>query len=172
MIPDKFKYGAIVGLLILLFLGQWYYSSVIADLQGQITAMELEARQAEIEALDRQREVELEWQAKADQAAVSASAQLAEVESRYERALDGLLSDADRVQQPGGAGGNATALPNSAAASGGAETARAGNGCKPCGGGVKRLSQDIMTLARDCDITASRYNELLRLWHGVSEQNE
>mgnify|MGYP007069845830 CR=1 FL=1 len=143
-------------------------------LKKQITDMTAAAQRAEIEAQAQQREIEHEWQQKADAAAAAAQAELVEVQASYEDSLQslyGLLADyadGDGLHADG-AGGDPTALPAAPAAPGAA--------CKPCPDGrsstdtakLQRLLEQQMTVARDCDITASRYNELLKLWQGVQE---
>lgn len=156
-LSDKIKYGAIGVLAALLLLAQWYYSSELESLQGQISLIKYEAQQAEIEALDRQREIEHEWQAKADQAAQSAAQGVADVHQRYDWAVSELDLDSLRTADPGR---GETALPAITSVTGGAEQARACECPRP---DTRDIKAALLTVARDCDITATRYNELLRL---------
>lgn len=175
-------WGAAIGLIvlgILLILAQ----RENAALKAQIHAMTEAAQRAEIEAQDTQRAIEREWQAKADAAARSAAAELSTIEANYENSIQSLyalLADRDAgvsLSAAGAgadgvhadrAGGDSAALP---AAAGPASRA-----CAPCASGrgaadtgrLQRLLERQMIVARDCDITASRYNELLRLWEAVN----
>ena len=170
------KIGAgVIGLLVaVMFLGRAYYVHEINRLETQITVMRIEAQEAEISALQKQRETEHEWQAKADAAAEAAAQDLADVEANYKRSIDELYAvlaaHGDVQLLDDGSGGYTTALPGAAGTAAGVAKSTADQCRAACRGNLKRLSEDIMTLARDCDINDKYLRRWAEFYDGLRKQ--
>ena len=167
--------AALVALAVLLTLSM----REVTHLKAQIADMERAALEADITAREWQRTKEREWQAKADEADRAAAARVADVTAHYEESIADLYEVLAAFSDSGGVpgspdgmhadspGGNASALPGASGASGG-PCAACPDGCGgPDSGRLQVLLDRQMMLARDCDITAARYNELLRLWDAL-----
>ena len=158
-----------------------YSRHEVAQLNAVIHDMEKAAWEADVAAREKQRELENEWQQKADAAAAKAAQNLLEVQTNYEESLQslyGLLADytdsmaldgsnpADGVQSDY-TGGNSAALPAASGAAGGTGKSAA---CK-CGGtdtaGFRRLLERQLTIARDCDINDKYLHQWAEFYQGV-----
>lgn len=108
---------------------------------------------------------ERRWQQAADRAAQDARASYAEIEEKYKAALAELNSlNAERVRSANAAGDKQ--MP-----------AAAGTASRPCRASPSQRSgpyvraDRALEIARDCDITASRYNRLLKLYKTLQAKN-
>lgn len=107
-------------------------------------------------------------QGKADEAERKAKESVDEIEARYQELLsaswsaapdadaDGMLADA------GGAGGQG-GVPATASASGSVSES-SGQCARTNGAKLRKLYEEQLTIARDCDITAAHYNELIEFY--------
>lgn len=108
---------------------------------------------------------ERRWQALADKAAQDARASYEEIEEKYKAALAELNSlNAERVRSADAARDKPM-------------SSTAGTACRPCracpsqrAGSYVRADR-ALEIARDCDMTASRYNRLLRLYQNLQAKN-
>lgn len=150
------------------------YEREIADFKAQA-----QARYAQ--ALEAKAAREKYLQGKIEDAASKAKASADEIEARYQELLSASWSaapdadvhfdGADAVgmhADAGGAGGQGNVSTASGASRGVSE------GRCECAGAdrakLQRLYERQMTIARDCDITAAHYNELINLWQQAAGQ--
>lgn len=155
--------GICSGLLSLIIVYLFYEN---CKLKNTVADMQTMALQSEVRNADHRREVEHEWQEQANEAARAAQDAVSDIEHRFDNLL--VQFDLNGVHADN-AGGGVPALPATAQGSGGA--------CKPCEckcpgtdrAKLQRFYTKQLTLARDCDITATRYNELLNWVRGITD---
>lgn len=157
--------------------GWWTAAQGYAREKAEFEAM-AQARYAQ--ALEAKATREKYLQGKADEAERKAKASADEIEARYQELLSASWSaapdadvhfdGADAVgmhADAGGAGGQggvpAAATASCAVRESASQRARADTAK------LRRLYEEQLTIARDCDITAAHYNELIDLWQAAQQ---
>ena len=105
-------------------------------------------------------------QGKADESAANARKEQDEIEARYKS----LLADAaDALSVHADSARSKDSLPGDASAAA-AVSERAGERHAAYRAKLQRLYERQLEIARDCDITAAHYNELINLWQQAAGQ--
>ena len=154
--------------------GWWTAAQGYAREKAEFEAM-AQARYAQ--ALEAKATREKYLQGKIEDAASNAKQAQSEIETRYQMLLDaawsvsadvpgggpadavGMHADADGASGQGGVPATATApcrVSESASQRAGSDGAK-----------LRKLYEEQLSIARDCDITAAHYNELISLWQAA-----
>lgn len=160
----KLKLLSICNGVLLLAIVYLFYEN--CKLKNTVADMQTAALQSEIQNAEYQREVEHGWQEQANQAARAAQDAISDVERKFDNLL--VQFDLNGVHADS-AGGDIAALPAAAADS--------GRTCKPCEckcsgtdrAKLQRFYTKQLTIAKNCDVTAARYNALLAWVRGITD---
>lgn len=143
------------------FLGWRLYatSSQLADLQKAQAVAITEASVA-------QRATERVWQQRYNDARDEAEAKVVDINQRYEKAMSALAVCDLTVSLPKPDSNSGAAVPGNTPA---VDQSQAGGG--QCAAANRDKLRDLyrrqLEIARDCDITATHYNELLQLYQSI-----
>ena len=147
------------------------YERQMADFKAQAQAQYAQALEAKAVR-------EKYLQGKIDESASNAKQAQSAIEERYQKLLDAARSavadvsvagggaDADRVHESNASAGGQGNVPSAARASSGVQQ----SGCQCArtnGAKLRKLYEDQLTIARDCDITAAHYNELIDFYESA-----
>lgn len=160
----------IIGLGSVIALGGFYlgYKHASDVCNTKILQIETQAHIDEIQALQTQLDKEQGYARKIQEAQTESAKNVAQIEQKYQSAvaeLNLLNSDslyADRCRA------DATALPADTTTAAGTTATKSD---RQRGQDLRSAKEDLLTIARDCDITASHYNELLKIYNSVRETN-
>ena len=131
------------------------------DYELQIAELNTKAQEAEIKAQSEKDQIELQWQRKVNDAQQKAYVDKQNIDANYKRALADIMHDSE------GSSTDTTTLSNDTNTTTGT-TANCECRC-PAKDRTKlqKLYEQQLTIARDCDITATHYNELLSIYQGL-----
>lgn len=162
--------GIAALIAVLLMIGGFGFGAFITSnhYQKKIAEFKADAERQYAQALEAKSVREQYLQSKANDAAAKAKRDQDEILSDY-RALRAAAGDlADRLHERS-AGGEA-GMPGAAAAAVGVSGSAYGRASAD-GAKLQRLYERQLEIARDCDITAAHYNELIRLWSETVTDN-
>lgn len=131
------------------------------DYELQIAELNAKAQEAEIKAQSEKDQIELQWQRKVNDVTAKAYLDKKDIESHYQSALSELN---DSLLNAESGSTDTTALSNDTNTTTGT-TANSKCGCS--NKNLKAIKADLLMIARDCDITATHYNELLGIYQGL-----
>jgi hypothetical protein len=160
----------IIGLGSIIALGGFYlgYKHASDVCNTKILQIETQAHISEIQALQIQLAKEQGYAQKIQDAQAESAQNVAEIEKKYQSAVSELnLINSNSVYSDRCSTDTATLPADTAAAAGTTAT----KSDRQRGQDIRRAKEDLLTIARDCDITASHYNELLKIYNSVRETN-
>ncbi|MDY6323262.1 MAG: hypothetical protein SPL30_10200 [Succinivibrio sp.] len=132
----------------------WHYKAEISEFKANAQAQYAQALEAKAVR-------EKYLQGKADESAVKAKESQDEIEARYKS----LLADAaDALSVHADSAGGKDSVPSDPKPAA-AVSERAGERHAAYRAKLQRLYERQLEIARDCDITAAHYNQLIRLWN-------
>lgn len=161
--------GIAALIAVLLMIGSFGFGAFVTSnhYQKKIADFKADAALQYAQALEAKSTREKYLQDKANSAATQAAKEKNEIEARYKSLLadaaDALSVHADSARSKNGLPGDTPApgaVSERANQRAGADTAK-----------FQRLYQRQLKIARDCDITAAHYNELIRLWSETVTDN-
>lgn len=162
--------GIAALIAVLLMIGSFGFGAFVTSnhYQKKIADFKADAALQYAQALEAKSTREKYLQDKANGAAKQAAKEKNEIETRYKSLLadaaDAFSVHTDGARSKNGLPGNAAvtaAVSDGGSKRTGADTAK-----------FQRLYQRQLKIARDCDITAAHYNELINLWNEAVKENE
>lgn len=162
--------GIAALIAVLLMIGSFGFGAFVTSnhYQKKIADFKADAALQYAQALEAKSTREKYLQDKANSAATQAAKEKNEIEARYKS----LLADAaDAFSLHERSAGGEAGLPGDTPAPG-AVSERANQRAGADGAKLQKLYQEQLAIARDCDITAAHYNELINLWNEAVKENE
>lgn len=162
--------GIAALIAVLLMIGSFGFGAFVTSnhYQKKIADFKADAALQYAQALEAKSTREKYLQDKANSAATQAAKEKNEIEARYKSLLadaaDAFSLHADGARSKNGVPGDASAP--------GAVSERANQRAGADGAKFQKLYQEQLAIARDCDITAAHYNELINLWNEAVKENE
>lgn len=160
----------IIGLGSVIALGGFYsgYKHASNVCNTKILEIQTQAHIDEIQALQTQLDKEQGYARKIHEAQTESAQNVSQIEQKYQSAVSELnLLNSNSLYSDRCSANEATLSTDTTTAAGTTAT----KSDRQRGQNLRSAKEDLLTIARDCDITASHYNELLKIYNSVRETN-